>query len=69
MPDKSLTSKEQKVVDEFNSARPGLGELVEKEIRNSNSGVSELIESIDDSEIKVKESTSNNSFVYRRIGG
>ena len=38
-----LTPKEQKVVDEFDKARPGMGSQIEKDIRNPNSGFKEII--------------------------
>lgn len=66
---RDLTPKEQKVVDEFESARPGLGELVEKSIRSENTGLAETIEEMPLQDIKVSEGSSTNTFMYRRIGG
>lgn len=42
--DRPLTPKEQKVVDEFERARPGLGEITERNIRNNDkTGWAEII--------------------------
>lgn len=38
-----LTPKEQKVVDEFDKARPGMGDQVEKGIRSPDTGFREII--------------------------
>jgi hypothetical protein len=70
MPEKDLTDKEKKVIEAFESARPGLGAIVESNIRNNDkTGWAESIASLDESEIKAGESTATNSFMYRRIGG
>jgi len=73
MPDTSykrpLTSKEQLVVDTFSAARPGLGELAQANITNTNSGWREIVADMDESEIVVREGhNSNNGFIYRHIG-
>lgn len=49
-----LTPKEQKVVDEFENARPGLGEIAERDVRSPNTGWREIIADMSDEEIKVK---------------
>lgn len=57
---RELTPKEKKVIEVFNSARPGIGANVEKNIRNSATGWTEIIEGMDESEIVVREG-------YRRL--
>jgi hypothetical protein len=64
-----LTDKEQKVIDAFESAQPGLGKLAEANILNPNSGYAEIIADMDGADIKVSNGTASNSFMYRRIGG
>lgn len=51
---RDLTPKEQQVIDEFDRARPGLGEMVERDIRNSNSGYAEIIKDTPDEELVLK---------------
>lgn len=64
-----LTPKEQKVIDEFEAARPGLGAIAESNIRSSSTGWREGIADMDESEIVVREGhSSNNGFIYRHIG-
>ncbi|MDZ8135139.1 MAG: hypothetical protein RM049_07520 [Nostoc sp. DedQUE04] len=66
---KPLTPKEQKVVDEFESARPGLGAIAENNIRhNDKTGWAEIIADTPESELIVREGFSSNSFMYKRIG-
>lgn len=64
-----LTPKEQKVIDEFDRARPGLGEIAERNIRNSDkTGWAEIIADTPESELLAREGFSGNSFMYKRIG-
>ncbi len=67
-PDGTLTAKEQKVVDEFEQARPGYGEVATQNITNPNTGWSESIADMPEGEIKAETGTASNSFTYRRIG-
>lgn len=68
-PQTELTPLEQKIVDTFESARPGLGLIAKENILNPNSGWREIITDMDESEIVCREGTnSNNSFMYRHIG-
>lgn len=71
MTDKPLTSKEQKVIETIDAARPGLGAIIESSIRhNDTTGVADIIADMDEADIKVTESfNSSNTFMYRRIGG
>ena len=70
MTDRPLTDKEQKVVDAFDAARPGLGERVERDIRHSETtGFADRVAKMPDEDIKVTEGFSSNSHTYRRIGG
>ncbi|MEH2214275.1 hypothetical protein [Nostoc sp.] len=70
MNNQPLTPKEQKVVDEFEKARPGLGAIAEKNIRNNDkTGWAEIIADTPESELVAREGSSSNSFMYRRIGG
>ncbi|MBC6436203.1 hypothetical protein FM036_45560 [Nostoc sp. HG1] len=67
---KPLTPKEQKVVDEFENARTGLGAIAESNIRNNDkTGWAEIIADTPESELVVRDGSSSNSFMYRRIGG
>jgi hypothetical protein len=64
-----LTDKEQKVIEAFEQARPGLGALASQNIRNSNSGWREIVADMDESTIVCREGhNSNNGFMYRYIG-
>jgi hypothetical protein len=64
-----LTDKEQKVIEAFEQARPGLGALAEQNIRTSTTGWREIIADMDSSEIVCREGrNSNNGFMYRHIG-
>lgn len=68
-PQTELTPLEQKVVDAFESARPGLGLIAKENIFNPNSGWREIITDMDESEIVCREGTNyNNGFMYRHIG-
>jgi hypothetical protein len=70
MPEKPLTSKEQKVIEAFESARPGLGRIIEASIRhNDTTGTADMIADMDEADIVVTESSASNTFIYRRIGG
>lgn len=65
-----LTTKEQKVVDEFESARPGFGAIAESNIRNNDkTGWADLIADTPEEELVVREGFASNSFMYKRIGG
>lgn len=66
--DRPLTPKEQKVISEFESARPGLGAIAENNIRNHNTGWAETIADTPEEELTVKESSASNSFMYKRLG-
>jgi hypothetical protein len=63
-----LTHKEQLTVDGFEKQQPGLGAIAESNIRNPNTGWSEIIEATPESEIKPGVGTASNSFCYRHIG-
>ncbi len=66
---RELTPKEQKLVDTFESARPGLGALALTNIvNNDRTGWADIIETMDESEIEIGIGTACNSFMYRRIG-
>lgn len=68
--DQPLTPKEQKVVDEFENARPGLGAKAENNIRNNDkTGWAEIIADTPESELVARVGSSTNSFMYKRIGG
>lgn len=70
MTDQPLTPKEQKVIDEFEAARPGLGAKAENNIRNNDkTGWADIIADTPDDELVAREGSSTNSFIYRRIGG
>ncbi|MEH1829520.1 MAG: hypothetical protein V7L22_29990 [Nostoc sp.] len=70
MTHQQLTPKEQKVVDEFESARPGLGAIAEKNIRNNDkTGWADIIADTPEEELVAREGSSSNSFIYPRIGG
>ncbi len=66
---RELTPKEQKVVDSFEQARPGLGAISQSNILNNDfTGWADIIELMDESEIEIGTATASNSFMYRRIG-
>lgn len=68
-PQRPLTEKEQKVVNTFEAARPGLGAIAQSNIQNPNSGWREIVADMDESEIVCQEGhNSNNGFTYRHIG-
>ena len=70
MNDQPLTPKEQKVVEEFEKARTGLGAVAENNIRhNDKTGWADIIADTPESELVVREGSSTNTFMYRRIGG
>lgn len=65
-----LTPKEQKVIDAFEAHRTGFGARAEANIRNNDkTGWSEIIADTPEEELVVREGSSTNSFMYRRIGG
>jgi hypothetical protein len=66
--DGTLTPKEQKIVKEFEEARPGLGAIALQNITNPNTGWAENIADIPETEIKAQTGTASNSFIYRRAG-
>lgn len=51
---RDLTPKEQQVIEEFDRARPGLGEMVERDIQNPNSGYAEIIKDTPAEELVLK---------------
>ncbi|MBD2344182.1 hypothetical protein [Anabaena subtropica] len=66
---RELTPKEQKVVDGFEAARPGLGAIAENSIRNNDqTGWAEIIADTPEDELKACEGSSSNSFMYKRLG-
>jgi hypothetical protein len=65
----NLTPKQQAVIAAFEHARPGFGAIALLSIMNPNSGWSEIIADMPESEIKPGTGTASNSFSYRRIGG
>jgi hypothetical protein len=70
MTKRQLTPKEQKVVEEFESARPGLGPIAENNIRNNDStGWADIIADTPEEKLVVRDDSSTNSFIYQRIGG
>lgn len=69
MTDRPLTDKERQAIAAFESARPGLGEIAERNIRNNHvTGWADIIADTPADELVVKEGTASNSFMYRRIG-
>lgn len=67
---RQLTPKEQKVIQEFESARPGLGEIAEKNIRNNGkTGWADIIADTPKEDLVAREGFASNSFIYKRIGG
>ncbi len=53
---KELTAKEQKVIAEFETARPGLGAIAESNIRNNDkTGWAEIIAETPESELIIKK--------------
>ncbi|PHJ56161.1 hypothetical protein VF14_36680 [Nostoc linckia z18] len=70
MSTRPLTPKEQKVIEQFESARPGLGEIAERNIRNNDkTGWADIIADTPEEELVIGEGSASNSFMYRRIGG
>ena len=70
MNNQPLTPKEQKVVEEFEKARPGLGAKAETNIRNNDkTGWAEIIADTPENELVAREGFASNTFMYRRIGG
>jgi len=66
---RELTPKEQKVVNEFEAVRPGLGAIAENNIRhNDKTGWAEIIADTPESELVAREGSASNSFMYKRIG-
>ncbi|PHJ55759.1 hypothetical protein VF14_36745 [Nostoc linckia z18] len=64
-----LTPKEQKVIEQFESARPGLGAIAQNNILNNDkTGWADIIADTPEEELVVSEGSASNSFVYRRIG-
>jgi hypothetical protein len=66
--DGTLTAKEQKLVNQFEEARPGLGAIALSNITNPNTGWAEIIADMPEGSIKAETGTASNSFTYRRIG-
>lgn len=70
MTHRELTPKEQKVIQEFEAARPGLGAIAEANIRNNErTGWADIIADTPEDELVAGEGFASNSFMYRRIGG
>ncbi|MBC1235655.1 hypothetical protein [Nostoc sp. 2RC] len=70
MSTRPLTPKEQKVIEQFESARPGLGEIAERNIRNNDkTGWADIIADTPEEELVISEGSAANSFIYRKIGG
>ncbi len=67
-PDGTLTAKEQKVVEAFEQARPGYGEVANQNITSPHTGWSQSIADMPEGSIKAQTGTASNSFTYRRIG-
>ncbi|MEH2065129.1 MAG: hypothetical protein V7K50_23195 [Nostoc sp.] len=68
--DQPLTPKEQKVVEEFEKARPGLGAIAETNIRNNDkTGWADIIADTPEEDLVARQGSASNSFMYRRIGG
>ncbi|WP_414579619.1 hypothetical protein [Anabaena sp. CCY 9402-a] len=66
---RELTPKEQKAIDEFEAARPGLGAIAETNILNNNiTGWADIIADTPENELVAGEGFSSNSFMYRRLG-
>lgn len=69
MNDQPLTPKQQKVVEEFEKARPGLGAITENNIRNNDkTGWGNIIADTPEEELVAREGSASNSFIYPRIG-
>lgn len=68
MTERQLTPKEQKVIEAFEEARPGLGDVAKANILNPNSDWAEQIAEMPEKEITVRTSFVANSFSYRHIG-
>ncbi len=66
--DETLTAKEQKVVEAFEQARPGYGEVATQNITSPHTGWAESIADMPEGSIKAQTGTASNSFMYRRIG-
>ncbi|BAZ50142.1 hypothetical protein NIES4103_27560 [Nostoc sp. NIES-4103] len=67
---RTLTTKEQRVVDEFEASRPGFGAIAERYIRDNHlTGWADIIENTPEEELTAKTGYGSNSFIYRRIGG
>ena len=66
--DGTLTPKEQKVVEAFEKARPGYGEVATQNITSPHTGWAESIADMAEGSIKAQTGTASNSFMYRRIG-
>jgi hypothetical protein len=67
-PERQLTPKEQKVVDAFEQARPGLGDIAKANILNPNSDWADQIEKMPEEELVARTAFVPNSFSYRHIG-
>nr|MDZ8016535.1 hypothetical protein [Nostoc sp. SerVER01] len=67
--DRPLTPKEQKVIEQFESARPGLGAIAESSILNNDfTGWADIIADTPEEELVIGEGFASNSFMYKRIG-
>lgn len=61
---KELTPKEQKVIQEFDKARPGLGAIAESNIRNNDrTGWADIIAEMPEKSIKVQRDSEANMII------
>lgn len=61
-----LTPKQQRVVEAFEEAKPGLGAIALQNILNPDSGWAKIIESMDESEIVATAGfNSNSGFMHK----
>lgn len=66
---KPLTPKEQKVIQAFEAARPGLGAIAKTNILNNDKTAwADIIADTPDDELVAREGSASNSFMYKRIG-
>lgn len=67
MSERDFTEKELIVIDSFENARPGLGEIAKNNIFNQSSGWAEMIESTNKEDLVARTEFVPNSFSYRHI--
>lgn len=68
MTERQFTEKEQTVIQSFEQARPGLGEIAKANILNPNSDWADQIEQMPKEELIAQTAFVPNSFSYRHIG-